>query len=245
MTLKSADTIRANLASGAGQPYSETDVAVDRDYILGRYQDAGYPDAKFESRTTPAGPHQVNLQYVVTEGMPQYVREVLISGLKTTRRRLVDPLITMHAGEPLSWSEMGEMQRHLYNLGVFDKVDTAIQNPDGAGQEKYVDLHMVEGHLYSLGVGVGAEITKIGGSATSISNPTGVTGFAPRFDLQLGRSNLWGLGQSLVFNGRYSTLDRRAALSYVIPKFHHSDSRDITVSGLYDNTRDVLTFSPR
>ena len=102
---------------------------------------------------------------------------------------------------------------------------------------------MVEGHIYTMALGVGAEIAKIGGSATSISNPTGVTGFAPRFDLQLSRLNLWGLGQTLVLNGRYSTLDRRAALSYVIPRFHNDEGRNLTVTGLYDNTRDVLTFT--
>jgi hypothetical protein len=34
-----------------------------------------------------------------------------------------------------------------------------------------------------VAVGVGAELAKIGGSASSVGNPTGVTGFAPRFDL--------------------------------------------------------------
>jgi outer membrane protein insertion porin family len=243
ITLKTKDSILSSLASSQGQPFSETTVAMDRDYILAQYQRAGYPDAAFEFHAEPAGPHEVNLQYRVTEGRQQFVREVVVSGLHATRRHLVDPLITMHTGDPLSWTEMGEIQRHLYNLGVFDRVDTAIQNPDGDDQIKYVDLHLVEGHLYSLGVGVGAEIAKIGSSAASISNPTGVTGFAPRFDLQLSRLNLFGLGQSLVFNGRYSTIDRRAALSYVIPKFHKVEGRDITVTGLYDNTRDVLTFT--
>lgn len=243
LTLKNKDAIVSSLASSQGQPYSETAVAVDRDFILAQYQRAGYPDAAFEYHTTPAGPHEINLRYDVTPGPPEYVRDVVISGLRTTRTRLVDPLITMHPGDPLSWTEMGDIQRHLYNLGVFDTVDTAIQNPDGAEQDKYVDLHLVEGHLYSMGIGVGAEIAKIGGSATSISNPTGVTGFAPRFDLQLSRLNLWGLGQSLVFNGRYSTIDRRAALSYVIPKLHNVEGRDISVTGLYDNTRDILTFT--
>ena len=135
------------------------------------------------------------------------------------------------------------MQRRLYNLGVFDKVDMAIQNPDGDEEDKYVDFHCVEGHLYALGIGLGAEIAKIGGSATSVSNPTGTTGFAPRFDLQLSRLNLWGLGHSLMFNGRYSTLDRRAALTYSIPRFRNVEGRNITVTGLYDNTRDVLTFT--
>jgi outer membrane protein insertion porin family len=243
ITLKNKDAILAALASSQGQPYSETAVAEDRNFILAQCQAAGYPDATFNFHANPAGPQRVNLEYKVTQGQPQYVRDVLISGLHTSRERLVDPSITLHAGDPLSWSAMGDMQRHLYNLGVFDKVDVAIQNPDGAEQDKYVDLHCVEGHLYTMGIGVGAEIEKIGGSAAGISNPTGVTGFAPRFDLQLSRLNLWGLGQSLVFNGRYSTIDRRAALSYVIPKFHNSEGRDITVTGLYDDERDILTFT--
>jgi len=243
ITLKNKDAILSALASSVGQPFSESAVAVDRDYILEQCQSAGYPDATFDFRATPAGPHRFNLQYNITEGMPQYVRDVLISGLHTSRHRLLDPLVSLHTGDPLSWDEMGRMQRHLYNLGVFDKVDMAIQNPEGGDEQKYVDFHCVEGHLYSIGVGVGAEIAKIGGSATSISNPTGTTGFAPRFDLQLSRLNMWGLGHTVTLNGRYSTLDHRVALSYTAPHFHNVEGRNITVTGLYDNTRDVLTFT--
>jgi outer membrane protein assembly complex protein YaeT len=243
ITLKDKDTILASLSSTPGQPFSETAVAVDRDYILEHYQSAGYPNAAFDYQATPAGPHQINLRYNVTEGTAQFVRDVLISGLRTSRHRLVDPLISLHPGDTLSWTEMGRMQRRLYNLGVFDKVDMAIQNADSDTAEKYVDFHCVEGHLYTMAVGVGAEIAKIGGSATDISNPTGTTGFAPRFDLQLSRLNMWGLGHSVNFNGRYSTLDRRASLSYTAPRFHNVEGRNITITGLYDNTRDVLTFT--
>jgi outer membrane protein assembly complex protein YaeT len=243
ITLKNREAILSALASSPAQPFSETAVAMDRDYILDFYQSAGYPNATFDYRATPAGPHGIDLQYTITEGTPQYVRDVVISGLRTSRRRLVDPRLTLHAGDPLSWSEMGRMQRRLYNLGVFDQVDMAIQNPDGDTDRKFVDFHFLEGHLYTMAVGVGAEIAKIGGSATSISNPTGTTGFAPRFDLELSRRNLWGLAQNLVFKGRYSTLDRRVALNYEAPHFRNVDGRNITVTGLYDNTRDVLTFT--
>ena len=242
ITLKDKEVILAALSSAPGQPFSETAVALDRDYILEHYQSAGYPNAAFDYQAKPAGPYRFNLQYNVTEGTAQFVRDVLVSGLRTSRHRLVNPLISLHSGDPLSWSEMGRMQRRLYNLGVFDKVDMAIQNADSDTAEKYVDFHCVEGHLYAMAVGVGAEIAKIGGSATSISNPTGTTGFAPRFDLQLSRLNMWGLGHSVMFNGRYSTLDRRASLSYAAPRFRNVEGRNITVSGLYDNTRDVLTF---
>lgn len=243
ITLKNKDAILAALSSAPGQPFSDTAVALDRDHILEHYQSAGYPNAAFDYQATPSGLHTINLQYNVTEGSAQFVRDVVVSGLRTSRRRLVDPLISLHSGDALSWSEMGRMQRRLYNLGVFDKVDMAIQNADSDTAEKYVDFHCVEGHLYTMAVGVGAEIAKIGGSATDISNPTGTTGFAPRFDLQLSRLNMWGLGHSVNFNGRYSTLDRRASLSYSAPRFHNVEGRNITVSGLYDNTRDVLTFT--
>lgn len=243
ITLKNRDAILSALACSRGQPFSETAVATDRDSILELYQSVGYPNATFDYRATPSGPHRVDLQYTIIEGTPQYVRDVVISGLRTSRHRLVDPQIKLHAGDPLSWTEMGRMQRHLYNLGVFDKIDMAIQNPDGDTSEKYVDFHLVEGPLYTMAVGVGAEIAKIGGSATSISNSTGMTGFAPRFDLELSRHNLWGLGQNLVFKGRYSTLDRRAALNYEAPHFHNVQGQNISVTGLYDNTRDVLTFT--
>ena len=237
------DFFMAHLASIPGEPFSESGVALDRDYVLRVYQSKGYPSVTFDSRVDPVGDHQIAVHYKVTVGEPQYVRDLVISGLHTTRRRLVDPAFKLKAGDPLSWTQMGEVQRNLYDLGVFDKVDMAIQDPDGSEQQKYVDYHFTEGHLYNMAVGVGAEIAQFGGSQTSLNNPGGTTGFAPRFALDLSRLNLWGLGHSLNFKGRYSTLDRRVSLDYEAPRFHNVDGRNITVTGLYDNTRDVLTFT--
>src|SRR5581483_3390412 len=146
---------------------------------------------------------------------------------------------------PLSWTEMGLMQRRLYNLGVFDRVDMAIQNPDGDTENKYVLFHLTEGHQYYVGLGFGAELAQIGGNQNSLNNPAGATGFAPRGDLEVSRLNLFGLGHSLNFKGRYSTLDRRLSLDYSIPHYRDVSGRNITVAALYDNERDVLTFTGR
>ncbi len=232
------------LACIPGEPFSEGNVAIDRDYILRQYQSSGYPNATFDSRVTPgAGPYQLAVTYTVNEGQPQYVRDVVITGLRTTRHRLIDPAMTMKAGDTLSWTQMGNIQRNLYDFGVFDKVDMAIQNPDGDLREKYVDYHFTEGHLYNMAVGVGAELARIGGNQDSLNNPGGATGFAPRFDLELSRMNMWGLGHSINFKGRYSTLDRRLSLNYLAPRFHNIDGRNVSFTALYDNTRDVLTFT--
>src|ERR1700738_5427727 len=82
--------------------------------------------------------------------------------------RLVDPNVLLKAGDPLSWTQMGVMQRRLYDLGVFDKVDMAIQNPQGDTQNKYVLYHFNEGHRYFMAVGFGAELARIGGSQTDL-----------------------------------------------------------------------------
>ena len=238
--------LKPQLASSPGQPYSESSVGADRTFILNQYHDRAYPNANFDWRMSPGpGPDQVTLRYIITEGQPRYVRNVLVSGLHQTRRRLLDRSLSMKPGEPLSWTEMGLIQRRLYNLGVFDQVDMGIQNPDGDTENKNVLYHLTEGHRYYVGVGVGAEFARIGGSQTSLNNPGGAAGFAPRADLELSRMNMFGLGHSLDFKGRYSTLDRRLSLAYSVPHYRDVDGRNITISGLYDNTRDVLTFVGR
>ena len=58
---------------------------------------------------------------------------------------------------------MRDTQRKLYDLGVFARVDTAIQNPDGDTSDKYVLYDMEEARKYSIATGFGAEFARIGG----------------------------------------------------------------------------------
>ncbi len=240
------DTLVKNLATITGEPFSESNVAADRDYILRTYQSSGFPDATFDWKATPgSAPHTVNVQYTINEGMREYVRDLLITGLHHTRQQLIDRAIRLHAGDPLSWTEMGAMQRNLYDLGIFDKVDMAIQNPDGATEDKSVIYHLEEGHRYSVAVGAGAEIAQIGGSQYSLDNPQGQTGFSPRGSFEISRLDMFGLGHSLNFKSRVSSLDDVASLSYLLPRYHNVEGRNISITLLYDNERDVRTFEQR
>jgi outer membrane protein insertion porin family len=244
ITLKQKQEILSTLTTKPGEPFSESNVSMDRDYILHTYQGMGYANVDFNWAMKPGpGPHQMSVVYYITEGRPSYVRGVVFYGLHNTRRSLIDPAIHLKPGDPLSWTEMGNMQRNFYNLGVFDKVDMAIQNNSGDTERKWVLYHLTEGRRYNLAVGFGAEVARIGNSSTSLNNPGGSTGFAPRVDLELSRLNLWGLGHSINFKSRYSTLDRQVQLNYLAPRFHNIEGRNISVTGLYDNMRDVLTFT--
>ncbi len=239
-------TILALLASQPGQPFSMENVAVDRNYILELYQAAGYPNVSFDYSARPAAEaHRMEVTYKIVPGQPRFVREVLISGLRTTRYSLVRRDITLQPGDPLSWSAMGAAQRRLYDLGVFAKVDMAVQNEQGETENKFVLYHMVEGPRYALTIGFGAEIARIGGSQQSLDNPEGATGFAPRGTFGISRLNLWGLGHTITFKTVASTLDQRAALTYLDPHLGGVTGRELTVTALYDNVRDVLTYTGR
>src|SRR6185295_2517775 len=105
--------------------------------------------------------------FVISEGRRQLVRDVLVSGLETTRPSVADRALLLAPGDPLSPIRMADTQRRLYDLGIFAKVDMAIQNPDGQEQHKYVIYDMDEAKRYTFDGGLGAEIARIGGSATS------------------------------------------------------------------------------
>jgi len=80
------------LNSTEDQPFSEFNVAVDRDTILAQYFDNGFPNATFEWSSKPAGkPNLVDLRFTVGEGNEESVREVLINrgALNTTRPGLI------------------------------------------------------------------------------------------------------------------------------------------------------------
>jgi outer membrane protein insertion porin family len=237
-------TLLDRFSSVAGQPFSETNVAVDRDTILAEYFRNGYPNATFEWSSQPApGPHRVNLRYVISEGSHETIRDVLVSGLGPTRRRLVDQTIRLEAGDPLSPTAITDAQRRLYDLGIFERVDAAIQDPDGDTPDKYVLYDLEEAGRYTMAVGVGAEIARIGGCQTCLDAPAGATGFAPRVSFDITRNNMWGVAHSLSLRTRLSTLESEALLNYTWPHFADNDKLTVSFVGLYEDSRDVRTFS--
>src|SRR5581483_9906769 len=126
----------------------------------------------------------------------EYVRDVLKSGLQATRPSVVDRVITMKPGEPLSPTAQTNIQKSLYDLGVFANIDTAIENPDGDEDHKYVLYHFDEANRYTMSIGFGAQLAQFGTpGTTSLASAGGTTGFSPEGSLTLSRQNFLGLGQ--------------------------------------------------
>jgi outer membrane protein insertion porin family len=238
------DEIGSLLTSTPGQPFSVVNVATDRDSVLNWYYNNGYPEATFDALMTPVeGEERLNLRYTVNEGRRLFVRDVLVNGLVETQPDLIANRITVAPDEPLSQGGIVETQRRLYDLGIFAKVDMAVQNPAGLERNKYVLMHVEEARRYSLNLGVGAEFGRLGGGGANFDSPAGATGFSPRVLVSLGKSNFAGLGHTISGTARVSAFQRRALANYFAPQFRGNENLNLTFSTLLDRSQDVRTFT--
>lgn len=236
------------LSSQAGQVFSEFNVAIDRELIVREYGENGFANATFEWSSTPgARPGTVDLEFAIEEGRRQFVRKVVTTGLVTTRPELIDKQVDLKPGDPLSPEAMADIQKNLYDLGIFSQVDMAVQNPDGDEDSKYVVYNVDEAHRYSFTTGFGLQFARIGGSnaITDLSDPGGAPGVSPRVSASISRLNLFGRGQTVTVQGVLSTLQRRGVATYFVPKIFNMRQFDATFSILYDDTFDVRTFQSK
>ncbi len=241
------EALAARLSSGAGQPFAEMNLAADRNEVLTYYYTRGYPDADFHGIWQPAGEeHHVNVTYTISPGGRQYVRKVLTAGIHHTRPALVEKQITLQPGDPLSPVEQTDIQKHLYDLGIFARVDTAIENPDGNTAHKYVLYDIEEANRYTFITGFGLQLGQFGTpSTTSITAPAGSTGISPSVSLDINRLNFLGVGHTVTLGGMYSTLEQRGSLTYLVPHFLDDPGRSITYSVVYDDSLNVNTFASK
>ncbi|HEY4089183.1 MAG TPA: BamA/TamA family outer membrane protein [Bryobacteraceae bacterium] len=245
--LRNRSEVLALTTSVPGQPFSDVSMAADRSSVLTWYYSHGYPTATFRAQWRESDtPHHVEITYSILEGAPQFVRGILTHGLTTTRPGLVEKAITARPGDPLSPVEQTETQKRLYDLGIFARVDTAIENPDGEAQHKYVLYDFEEANRYTVSAGIGAQVARFGKPSTqSLGSPAGSTGFSPEASFSVSRINLWGRGHTASAHVVYSSIDKTGSVSYEEPRFFGLDGRNITYSLVYQDQRDVRTFASK
>ena len=237
------DELDPLLSSAPRQPFSETNIATDRDAITYFYYDRGFPNVQFESSATPVPgePQRMDVLYKVTEGQRVFVDRVIVTGLDFTRPYIVNRQMRIHDDDPLSQNRMVASQRRLYALGLFNEVDMAVQNPDGQEPSKDVLFNLQEAKRWTFRYGGGIEFAT--GNLPTTTNPQGKTGVSPNGVFELTRLNMFGRDQTLTFRIRVGLLTRRGLVSYEAPRLFSRENWRFIVSGFYDNTADVNTFA--
>src|SRR5258708_6545611 len=231
------------LNTAVSQPYSEQNLANDRESILSYYFNHGFPNATLDITTKPLNgqPYREDVSYSIQEGEQFFVNQVMVAGLEHTRDYVVQREIQVTAGQPLSQQDLLSTQTKLYDLGIFSQVDTAVQNPDGSDPKKNVLIQVQEAKRYTFTYGIGLEFET--GLPSGTNSPAGATGVSPRVGFDVTRLNMWGRNQTLIFQSHVGRLQQRGLISYEIPKLFNNDRLKLFYTAFYDNSLDVATFT--
>jgi len=231
------------LSTQPGQPYSEQDLANDRERILSYYFDNGFPNAVLEI-TTKASTHEPNREdvtFTIQEGELFTVDRVMVAGTEHTRQYVVQRELEVHPKDALSQQDLLNTQTRLYNLGIFSQVDTAVQNPEGTDPQKNVLVQVNEAKRYTFTYDGGFEFQT--GQPGGANAPQGKTGVSPRVGLDVTRLNMFGKNQTIDFQSHVGSLQQRGLVSYTVPKLFDSDKFKLIYTAFYDNSLDVATFT--
>jgi outer membrane protein assembly factor BamA len=246
--------------TASGQPYSLATLSGDRDTLLAYYLSNGFSQARIEvaQRVEKENPDLTNVGFKVTEGSQVFVDKVLVSGLHFTRPDVVQKQLLVKPGDPLDQSALLGTQRNLYNLALFNEVNTAVQNPAGDALRKNVLVQLSEARRWDVNYGFGFEaqtgtpqrncpseatLIQLGLPPDTPCSPEGKTGISPRVSLDVTRSNLRGRDQSITLSTSYGTLEKKATAIFNDPHLFGSQNFGFSFSGGYINAQDITTFA--
>src|SRR5216684_1837795 len=254
LTITGNDTFQGGeilgmIVSSEGQPYSDANLASDQTQVTNFYFNQGYPNVKFEATARPVkdNPERMELTYKITEGQRFYFDQILVSGLHYTKPLVVEREekgVNVVSGDPLNQEKMLDLQRRLYDLGIFNSVDMAVQNPEGDAIRKNVNVQIEEARRYTFNYGVGFEV-QTGQPTGSVSNPQGNTGASARVSFDVTRLKFRGRDHTITLQTRYGNLQKRALISYGAPRWFGSPSLSMSITAFYDDTFNVRTFESR
>ena len=240
------------LNTAAGQLLSPQNLAGDRDTLLTDYMSRGFDQVKVDvtQRFEATDASKMDVVFHITEGPQIFVRKVLITGLHYTRPETVAKAITLHAGDPLNETALADTQRNLYDLALFNEVNTASENPNGGETDKTVLLQLQEARRWVLTYGGGFEaqtgtphyncgLIEITGATC---NPDLRTSVSPRVLADLTRNNLFGRELSASIQGTYGLLEQKIDVLFQDPHLAGSKNLGFNFSGGYANSLDVSTY---
>jgi outer membrane protein assembly factor BamA len=171
------------------------------------------------------------------------VDKVLYSGLHYTKGFVVQREMKIQPNGPLSQQQMLDSQRRLYDLGIFNEVNMAVQNPEGDATHKNVSFQVSEAKRYTFNYGVGLEVQT--GQPAGTTNPQGKTGVSPRVSFDITRLNFRGRDHTVTLKTRFGNLEKLGLIGYDAPRWFDFEHVSLNLTAFYEQTNDVRTFTAK
>ncbi|MHB8420690.1 MAG: BamA/OMP85 family outer membrane protein [Myxococcales bacterium] len=114
-----------------GAPFSRSALDRARAALLGAYGRRGFPFARVEDEeeVSPGDP-EGSVVFKVDEGPLVHVGQILVEGARHTRPELVRSRLALAEGQLLDMDGLARTQQNLIALGLFDRVQISLIDPD-------------------------------------------------------------------------------------------------------------------
>lgn len=124
--------------------------------VRARYEREGYDQAQVSARTL-WNPDRTRAEVAVEvfEGPQTVVDRVIVRGNRKTTDEVIRRTVGLDPGEPVSSSRLLEIERELYRLGIFSRVDVDLTPAPLGATTRDVLVRVEEGRVQRLTYGLG------------------------------------------------------------------------------------------
>lgn len=190
-------------------PWNPRDVEAMKLQIETALADTGYPEGRVVSEVDTSEAGHARVRYRVEPGRYVVIGDIVIAGLRRTRRSVVERLLNsagVVSGAPFARERVVDAQRRLYELGLFRTVELLPMPGQERRDVRGLVVHCDEGAQRSYMVGVGWNETD-------------------RWRLTAGWShlNLFGGAHALSLEGRLSSNEERFQVGLREPRIPYLD----------------------
>ncbi len=208
----------------AGDRFSRTAIATDRERLSAFYQDQGYAYANVIP-VTPIDPvkRTISLTWEISRGKKAYFERINIRGNTKTRDKVIRREMKISEGELFNQTNLSISERRINALGFFESVNVSTKR---GSSDEFVEVN-VEVTERPTGT------FQIGAGFSSVEN------FIAQ--AQISQNNLLGRGQTLSFQAQLSSLRQLLFLRFVEPYF--LDTKWTFAFDIYNQSRGFSSFS--
>ncbi len=108
------------------------------------YRKNGYLDVSVQRKINKISETEAGIEFTVTEGQLNRLGATVIRGNFKTRAGTILKARNIHRGEPVSPEIIVEMEKELYEQGVFDTVSVRLEPVPGEDEEKLLVIDLTE-----------------------------------------------------------------------------------------------------
>jgi len=148
------EDLRSQIAIKDGDVCDLVGIQQQADALLDVFRNNGYPYARLDQRPSihpaPSGDPErrgIGLNYILQKGEPQKVRNIVLKGNDSTKDNVILRDVEVHAGDAYSKEALARVQKKLFGLGYFSKVDVTHVPTQEAG---LVDVEIKVAEQFTL-----------------------------------------------------------------------------------------------